>query len=127
MWALATAGYDNADVYRGIVARLSPRYARTSKPQELSNAVWALATAEVPPKFPDTFDNVLVPAEQRFSGGLQDIDDPTTACFGIAASELMRRPFDFKSQEIKDILWSFLKVCTLAGGSSLLPQFSLPL
>jgi len=110
VWALATSGYDNHDVYRGIVARLSPRHARTAKPQELSNSVWALATAEVPPKFPDTFDNVVVPAEQRFSGNLQDIDDPTTACFGIAARELMSRPFDFKSQEIKDILWSFSKV-----------------
>ena len=31
-------------------------------------------------------------------------------CFAIAAQELIRRPHQFKSQEIKDVLWSFSKV-----------------
>jgi len=100
--------------------RLTVDGARLFKPQELSNTLWAMATAEVFPKYPEIFDTVLVPLDQRFKGPLRSIDDPVTLCFGIAAEELMRRPFEFKTQEIKDVLWSFSKVSYGARSKMLL-------
>jgi hypothetical protein len=38
------------------------------------------------------------------------MSDPVTACFALGASELIRRPSEFKPQEIKDVLWSFARV-----------------
>ena len=69
-----------------------------------------MATAEITPKYPDIFDTTTIKPKDRFDGPLHAIDDPVTVCFGVAANELMRRPFEFKTQEIKDILWSFSKV-----------------
>lgn len=69
-----------------------------------------MARAEVIPKYLDIYDSVLIPKEEQFAGPLDALDDPVTLCFGVAAQELMRRPFEFKDQEIKDILWSFSKV-----------------
>lgn len=111
MWSLATLEYFNDDLYRSIASRLSVDHAHRFKPQELSNTVWALATAEVEATYPDVFDTVLVPSDQRFTGPIRAIKDPITVCFGVAAQELMKRPSEFKTQEIKDVLWSFSKVC----------------
>ena len=62
---------------------------------EMSNTVWALATAGALPKYVSAFDTTLVPAKNRIS--LTEIgDDPITECFAAAASELIRRPHDFK-------------------------------
>jgi hypothetical protein len=76
------------------------------KPQELSNSVWALATAGVIPAYLDFFDTTF--NENNDLSSLKD--DPVTMCFGAVAKELIKRPFEFKEQEIKDILWSFSKV-----------------
>lgn len=97
-------------MYRGIASRLTVDRARHFKPQELSNTLLAMARAEVIPKYLDIYDSVLIPKEEQFAGPLDALDDPVTLCFGVAAQELMRRPFEFKDQEIKDILWSFSKV-----------------
>ena len=107
---MATLNFLDEDIYRGIASRLTVNGARFFKPQELSNTLWAMATAEVTPKYPDVFDTVIIPPKDRFNGPLRSIDDPVTVCFGVAAQELMRRPFEFKTQEIKDVLWSFSKV-----------------
>lgn len=72
-----------------------------------------MATAGVRPHELDIFDTVLIPEEDQFSGSLKDVSDPVTVCFGLAAQELMRRPFEFKPQEIKDVLWSFSTVRTV--------------
>jgi len=37
-------------------------------------------------------------------------NDPITECFAAVASEAMRRSYEFKDQELKDVLWSFSKV-----------------
>lgn len=96
----------NDDIYRGIAARLTPDRATGFKPQELSNSLWAMATAGINlGKDKDAFDTSLVPEAIR-----PRVQDPVTRCFAIAADELMRRPHEFKSQEIKDVLWSFSKV-----------------
>jgi hypothetical protein len=56
--------------------------------------------------YPDSFDTALVAESLRPSNWK---DDPVTVCFAIAAKELTRRPHEYKSQEIKDVLWSFSK------------------
>ena len=112
MWSLATLEYPDHEIYRALAARVTVDRARFFKPQELSNTVWALATAEVTPKYPDIYDNVLIQPRHHLLGALQAIDDPVTLAFGLAAQELMRRPLEFKPQEIKDVLWSFSKVRT---------------
>jgi hypothetical protein len=105
LWSLATLGFAGDDVYRGIATHVTRQQASGMKPQELSNTVWALATADVQVVDVDAFDTSLVPPSQR-----PKVTDPATACFGIAAQQLMQRPYDFKPQEIKDVLWSFSKV-----------------
>ena len=113
LWSFATSGFLDKAVYRRIASRLKTEYSSQFKSQELSNTLWALATAEVAPCYLDVFDTTLLNNESR-PNPLVIEDDPVTVCFAIAAQELMRRPFEFKPQEIKDILWSFSKV----GGAS---------
>jgi hypothetical protein len=61
------------------------------------------------PKYKSAFDTTLLPASQRPT--FDDMrDDPITECFATAAAEIMRRPHQFKEQEIKDILWAFSRV-----------------
>lgn len=107
LWSFATAMYFDKDAYRAIVSKVNVEAARDYAPTELSNSIYALATAEVEVKYPDSFDTTLVPENLRPSNWK---DDPVTVCFAVSARELMRRPHEFKSQEIKDILWSFSKV-----------------
>ena len=106
LWSLATLEFCDKELYRSIAIRLTPEQAHRSKPQELSNTIWAFATAEMEINDMDVFDTTLVPSSQRKSSPT----DPITACFGVAAYELMHRPHSFKPQEIKDVLWSFSKV-----------------
>lgn len=75
----------------------------------LANVCWALATANIAPKYKSVFDTTLVLASERPT--LDDImDDPVTEAFATATAELMKRPHQFKEQEIKDILWSLSRV-----------------
>ena len=61
------------------------------------------------PKYLGAFDTTLVPAAKRPS--LDDIiDDPVTECFFTTTAEMMRRPQQFKEQEIKDIMWGLSRV-----------------
>ena len=82
------------------------------QPQEMSNTIWALATAGFAPEHTRAFDTTLVPASMRPTKEMI-LNDPITECFAVVASEAMRRPFDFKDQELKDVLWSFSKVRSL--------------
>jgi RAP domain len=106
LWSFATLEFCDKTLYRDIAVRLTPEQAQESKPQELSNTIWAFATAEMEIDDKDIFDTSLVPASHRPSKP----NDPITVCFGVAACELMKRPYHFKPQEIKDVLWSFSKV-----------------
>ena len=109
LWALANLGYDNEDAIRAAVSRIDGRMAEKCLPQELSNTIWALATMEILPKYPDAFDSSLVVDELRMS--IQETrSDPVTFVFGLASRELMKRPHQFKSQELKDVIWGFSKV-----------------
>ena len=40
-------------------------------------------------------------------------NDVITECFTAAAIETMKRPWVFKEQELKDVLWSFSKVSSI--------------
>lgn len=75
----------------------------------MSNTVWALATAGFGPRHVHAFDTSLVPTSQRPTRAMIG-EDPLTECFAAVASETMRRPHEFKDQELKDVLWSFSKV-----------------
>eukprot|EP00557_Chaetoceros_sp_GSL56_P007928 CAMPEP_0176489526 /NCGR_PEP_ID=MMETSP0200_2-20121128/7338_1 /TAXON_ID=947934 /ORGANISM="Chaetoceros sp., Strain GSL56" /LENGTH=1134 /DNA_ID=CAMNT_0017886679 /DNA_START=321 /DNA_END=3722 /DNA_ORIENTATION=+ len=108
LWSFATFEYFDEDVYRSAASELTLRKSRSFKPQELSNTVWALATAGVIPQYADAFDTTIIPKAKRPS--LSEVtSDPITECFAAATTELMRRPHEFKAQEIKDVLWSLSK------------------
>ena len=105
LWSLATLEFFDDEIYRGVASRIDSGDGASFKPQELSNTLWALATSEMDINERDAFESSLIPPEKR-----PKARDPVTRCFGIAARELSRRPDQFKSQEIKDVLWSFSKI-----------------
>lgn len=136
LWSFATAEYFDYDAFRAGVSRLNLRQIRAFKvgifdinslngatvqtsliaflsfnlqPQEMSNTVWALATAGFAPEHIRAFDTTLVPSSQRPTKEMI-MEDPITECFAAVACEAMRRPHEFKDQELKDVLWSFSKV-----------------
>ena len=144
LWAYSTLGFSYSTYGEGEVARIeggdasadAEKYAiadletiyktaanlvcvlgaHTFKPQELSNSLWALATAGMIPKYLYAFDVTIAPLKgiNEAGGTRRDTsDDPITMCFGAAANELITRPREFKEQEIKDILWAFSKVGAL--------------
>jgi len=106
LWGMASSKFDQPELYRAVAARWTPEMAARAKPQELSNAVWALATADVTSQYPDAFDTTILNPEQRRTP-TDPKADPVTTCFALAAQELMQRPQQFKTQEIKDVLWAF--------------------
>jgi hypothetical protein len=109
LWSMATMEYYDEKLYRGIVSRLPDIGSEHFKPQELSNILWALATAGVIPDFPTVFDEKLLPTSIRPT--IKEAKtDPVTAIFAAGAAELISRPDEFKTQEIKDVLWAFAKV-----------------
>lgn len=108
LWSLATAGCFDFGAFRAGASRLNLRQIRTFKPQEMSNTVWALATAGFGPEHIRAFDTTLVSSSQRPTKDMIT-QDPITECFAAVAGEAMRRPHDFKDQELKDVLWSFSK------------------
>ena len=109
LWGFATLSFSDSDTYRAVCSRLTKEDATACKSQELSNTVWAIATAEIEVvQDRDAFDTTLLHGANL--PGLDEIEDPIVECFAIAARELMARPDSFKTQEIKDILWSFSKV-----------------
>ena len=101
--------YYNEDVYKQAASELTLSKSPSFKPQELSNTVWALATAGAIPKYIQAFDVTTVKSTHRVSKQ-QIMSDPITACFAAATTELMKRPHEFKEQEIKDVLWALSKV-----------------
>ena len=76
---------------------------------ELSNSVWALATAGMIPKYTKVFDTTLYPSKTLRDNYSYISSDPLTQCFAAVGMEAIRRPHAFKEQEIKDVLWSFSK------------------
>ena len=101
--------YYDEDVYKQGASELTLSKSPSFKPQELSNTVWALATAGAIPQFHQAFDTTTIKTNHRVSKK-QIMSDPITACFAAATTELIRRPHEFKEQEIKDVLWALSKV-----------------
>ena len=107
IWSFATLEFYNDNIYRGLLSRFTPDMIHSCKPQELSNTVWAVATAEIDVGFErDAFDTTFLSPEIRPLAR-----DFITNFFGEAGAQVIQRPHEFKPQEIKDILWSFSKVC----------------
>lgn len=109
LWSMATLEYVNEDLYRSIVARFTDIGVDQFKPQEVSNTLWALATAGVAPKYISIFDDQLL-SSKVLPSMEEAMSDPVTAIFGAGAAELSRRPNEFKTQEIKDLIWAFARV-----------------
>ena len=109
LWSLATAECFDQEAFKAGASRLNLKQIRSFKPQEMSNTVWALATAGFAPAHMRAFDTTLVPTSQRPTSRMV-MNDPITECFAAVASETMRRPHDFKDQELKDVLWAFSKI-----------------
>lgn len=109
LWSMATEGYVNDDLYRAIATRLATINPNKFKPKELSNALWAFATAGVTPKDINFFDTKLLPTIAGLSK-TGSSRDPIVSCFQLAAEEVRRRAHSFKPQELKDLLWAFVKL-----------------
>ena len=84
LWSFATLEYFNDELYRGIVARVARGRAYISKPQEISNVVWAIATAEMEPSNIDTFDTTVL-RQESLPNPKEVENDPITRCFALAA------------------------------------------
>lgn len=108
LWSFATMEYFDEDVYKAAASELTLRKSHSFKPQELSNTVWALATAGATPQYADAFDTTIIPKAKRPPLSIVT-KDPITECFAAATTELINRPHQFKTQEIKDVLWSLSK------------------
>jgi len=105
VWAMATLRYTDATLYREVAKCMSVQKAHQYRPQEISMTIWAFATAEIElGEDVDAFDTTLLPRKQP------RISDPIVKAFAIAAQEIIRRPKEFKPQELKDAMWSFSKI-----------------
>ena len=71
-----------------------------------------MATADLVPKYSDAFDTLIKKSARTPPGKAES--DPVVFVIALASQELMRRPYDFKTQEIKDICWSLSRVRSLS-------------
>jgi len=96
LWSLGTLEFRDADIFRSVASRFNQHMIERAKPQELSSTLYSLALAEIAIEDRDAFDTSMVHSSDR-----PLVTDPVTVVFGLSGSELMRRPFDFKPQELK--------------------------
>ena len=97
LWSFASLEFFDDRLYRAILSRFSLDMMKKCKVQEMSNSLWAIATAEIELGMDkDAFDTTALPPEVRPSP-----KDPIVAFFGNAANEMLERPQHFKPQEIK--------------------------
>lgn len=108
LWSFATTKYFDKTSFEDMLSRLRLDAVQSWKPQEISNIAWALGTAAIAPRYPKAFDVSLVPSNERVSIELA-CQDPVTLAFAAVAKELLRRPAEFKTQELKDSLWGLSK------------------
>ena len=69
-----------------------------------------MATVGAIPEFQDAFDETFRASKRRSDM----MKDPFTQCIAVVTTELIRRPEQFKAQELKDVLWSLSKVRSFA-------------
>lgn len=108
LWSFATTKFFDEKSFENMLSRLRMDAVQYWKPQEISNIAWAIGTAGIIPKYPKAFDVSLIPANERASFE-EARKDPTTLAFAAVAKELLRRPQEFKTQELKDSLWGLSK------------------
>lgn len=108
LWSFATTKYFDKGSFESMLSRLRLGAVEYWKPQEISNIAWALGTAAIAPKYPKAFDVSLIPLSERVSFEVAS-KDPITLAYAAVAKELLRRPEEFKTQELKDSLWGLSK------------------
>mmetsp|Transcript_19298 Transcript_19298/g.28551 ORF Transcript_19298/g.28551 Transcript_19298/m.28551 type:complete len:1098 (+) Transcript_19298:85-3378(+) len=108
LWSFATTEFFDPVAFSKVLSRLQMDAVQFWNPQEISNIVWSIGTAGIQPRYSKAFDSTLVLQKDRHS--FEEISrDPISLAFAAAAKEVLRRPDEFKSQEIKDSLWGFSK------------------
>lgn len=108
LWSFAATDFSDPGAFVQVLSRLRVEAVQFWNPQEISNMVWAIGTAGIKPRYSKAFDSTLVPRHDRQSWEVLS-RDPVSLAFAAAAKEIIRRPHEFKSQEIKDSLWGFSK------------------
>ena len=109
LWSFATMEFFDEEAFKRVASNVDIQAVERWNPQELSNLIWAIGTAQLEPKFRKAFDSSFVQMKDRPSFE-QVSRDPLSISFAAVAKELMKRPQEFKTQEIKDSLWGFSKV-----------------
>jgi len=108
LWSFASLQFFDKDSFCKVASRVRYNQVERWNPQELSNVIWAIGTAQIVPTYYKAFDYSFVPPNERLPIE-QVLQDPLSLCFAASARELMKRPQEFKVQEIKDMLWGFSK------------------
>ena len=110
LWSMASMEYYNEPMFRSILARVGRRdlvgYDHF-KPQEISNTLWAIASAGIGLEYPNIFDVKLLPINVRGKVSVEEamISDPVTNLFASGATELILRPDEFKVRYIIAFKW----------------------
>jgi Protein of unknown function (DUF1601) len=104
MWGFAKLKLVNDDMYRHVASHLNTNNASQFSAQNISNILWALATAGMSVHF-DAVSNIdsSLSNPRKHEAGLID---PVLQCCTIAAWEFMMRPHEFNPQDIANLCWS---------------------
>jgi hypothetical protein len=94
------------NIYLCLASHLKSTNASTFQAQNISNIVWAFATAGV--KVNDKEIQKIATSTQLITEHSQiSTKDPVLQCCAIAAQEFINRPHEFNSQNIAIMCWSF--------------------
>ena len=106
---LADIGYNDVDAFLRVLSLVRGNAINDFNSQEISNICWAIGTAGIEARFPETFDTTITSSNGQSSN--QNISsDPVTSFFGFAAVDVMKRPQQYNSQDFANLLWGFSTV-----------------
>jgi hypothetical protein len=111
LWCFASISYFDDDLYRMICSRISFDDGTKHNQQcsDMPKLIRALAISDIKLQDKTLFDSTLF-TKKSIHAKNHLPTDPILRLFDLAATELIRRPYDFSVREIKDILWSFSKL-----------------
>jgi hypothetical protein len=106
LWGIAKLKFVDDSLYLSIASRLQSTNASTFQAQNISNIVWALATAGVNVNDKEIQRSALSPQLITKHSQISTKDQVLRCCI-IAAQEFLNRPHEFNSQSIANMCWSF--------------------
>ena len=120
VWSFATLKFGDLGMFESAAKMVTEKSVQNFKPQECSNILWSFATMNCLPislKILDREENEIA-AKIKISMDILDKRDNNNNnnnvfvnAYAAIANELIKRPYAFKDQELKDVLWSFSKAC----------------